>query len=239
MTNAPIVLIRLGDPAPATRVRVGDYALWFQRAIPEPLGVVDLREPGDDLPVDAAGFIVMGSPLAVYDEHAWMPRACDAARRILDSGRPALGVCFGHQLFAVARGGAVGRNERVEVGTIDVELAPAVDDDPLFGAFGGRLRVNSSHDDTVLRLPDGADAPQILGRSARDPHQVLRWGPKAWSVQFHPEMRRAETLLSVTWRAPRLEAEGEDPAAVEAAVEDAPDGVRLLERFVSLVRQGA
>ena len=201
--------------------------------------MVDLRDPADDLPADAAGFIVMGSPLAVYDDHPWMPRALDAARRILDSGRPALGVCFGHQLFAVARGGHVGRNASVEVGTIDVELAPSAADDPLFGAFSGALRVNSSHDDTVLRLPEGPQAPQVLGSSDRDRHQVLRWGPRAWSVQFHPEMRVAETVLSVAWRSPRLLAEGGDPAVVEAAVEDAPDGVRLLERFVSLARQEA
>lgn len=77
----------------------------------------------------------------------------------------------------------------------------------------------------------------MLGRSARDRHQILRWGPLAWSLQFHPEMGAAETRLAVDWRAPRLQSEGGDPAAVRAAVDDAPHGRALLDRFVALARQ--
>lgn len=232
-----IVLVRLGEPVGPVRARVGEYTLWFQRAIGEPLGVVDLRRDDEDLPADAAGFIVMGSPLAVYDPHPWLPRALDAARRMLDGPRPALGVCFGHQLFAVARGGEVRRNDRgVEVGTVRVELVPEAGQDPLLAGLGPVLTVNASHDDTVVRLPSGGAAPRVLGSSARDAYQVLRWGERAWSVQFHPEMRALETRLAVDWRAERLRSEGGDPEAVKASVGDAPDGLRLLRNFVALVR---
>jgi GMP synthase (glutamine-hydrolysing) len=234
-STQPIVLIRLGDPVVPVRNAVGDYALWFQRAVDEPLGVVDLRNDDEALPRDAAGYIIMGAPVAVLDPHPWMPRALDAARWILESGRPTLGVCFGHQLFAVAAGGQVARNERVEVGTIDVHLNGGAVEDPLFGDFAGRLRVNGSHDDTITELPQG---PRVLGVTDRDAHQVLRWGERAWSVQFHPEMRRAETRMAVAWRSPRLESEGRDPQAVQEAVEEAPDGRKLLRRFVRLVREG-
>lgn len=233
--DLPILLIRLGEPIVETRRRVGDYTLWFQRALPEePLGVVDLRDPGEDLP-EAAGYVVMGSPVAVFDPHPWLPRALEAARRMIAGDRPALGVCFGHQLFAVARGGEVQRNPRgVEVGTVDVELDGAAGD-PLFGELGPRVRVNASHDDTVTRLPED-DPPVVMGRSARDDYQVLRWGPRCWSVQFHPEMRAVETRLAVDWRTPRLAEEGGDPAAVRASVDDAADGLRVLRRFADLVR---
>jgi GMP synthase (glutamine-hydrolysing) len=229
----PIVLVRLGEPVMPVRHTVGDYSLWFQRAIPEPLGVVDLRDDADELP-EAAGYIIMGSPVAVYDPHPWLPRALDAARTLLGGKRPALGVCFGHQLFTVAAGGEVHRNERgVEVGTVQVDLAEGAREDPLLSGFAGGLRVNASHDDTVTVLPAG---PRVLGSSERDPHQILRWGEQVWSVQFHPEMRRAETRLAVRWRTPRIVSEGGDPQAVEDAVEEAPDGQRLLENFVAIVR---
>lgn len=239
MSVPHLVLVRLGEPIPATRARVGDYSLWFQRALPgAACGVVDLRQPGEELPRDADGYLVMGSPAGVYEDLPWLPRALEHARWLLDSGRPALGVCFGHQLFAAARGGEVRRNEAgVEVGTITVELSPAAQDDPLFGELPRALRVNASHDDTVTRLPE-RDPPRVLGRSLRDAHQALRWGPRAWSVQFHPEMRARETRLAVEWRAPRLRSEGADPAAVQAAVEEAPHGLTLLERFLQLVREG-
>ena len=235
MGQRPIVLIRLGEPIASTRALVGDYTLWFQRAIDEPLGVVDLRDPQEDLPEDAAGFLFMGSPLAVYDPHPWLDRALDAARRAIAGPRPALGVCFGHQLFARALGGEVTWNPAgVEVGTLDVELSPEVEDDPLLGGLPRRLRVNASHDDTVVRLPE-RDPPQVLGRSERDAHQVLRWGPRAWSVQFHPEMTARETELALLWRTPRLEGEGRSPGGVP--VEDTPHGLELLRRFVRLVRE--
>lgn len=237
--SAPLhlVLIRLGEPIPATRAAVGDYSLWFQRALPGvSCGVVDLRQPEEELPRAADAYLVMGSPAGVWEDLPWLPRAREAARWLLDSGRPVLGVCFGHQLFAVARGGEVHRNEAgVEVGTLPVELTPAAADDPLLRGLPPTIRVNLSHDDTVTRLP--ATAPQVLGRSARDRHQILRWGPLAWSLQFHPEMRAPETRLAVDWRTPRLLSEGGDPAAVRAAVDDAPHGQTLLERFVALARE--
>ena len=238
MSAPHVVLVRLGEPIPATRARVGDYALWFQRGLEgASCGVVDLRDPAEELPRDGDAYVVMGSPAGVHEPHPWLPRALEAARWILDSGRPALGVCFGHQLFATAMGGEVRRNDAgVEVGTITVELEPRAHDDPLVGGLGPLLRVNASHDDTVVRLPAGDRAPALLGRSARDRHQVLRWGERAWSVQFHPEMRARETRLAVDWRAPRLRAEGADPAAVREAVDDAPHGKELLRRFLALVR---
>jgi GMP synthase (glutamine-hydrolysing) len=221
-----------------SRRHLGLYEMWFQRAIPESLGLVDLRDPEQSVPDDAAATIIMGSPVSAYGPHPWMPRAMEVARDLLDDEeRPTLGVCFGHQLFCMARGGTVARNDRVEVGTVDVELTESAADDPLFGGFAGSLRVNASHDDTVAELP--TPPPAVLGRSSRDRHQILRWGPRAWSVQFHPEMRRRETVLAVDWRVPRIEAEGGDPVAVRAAVEDAPDGLALLARFVELVRRGS
>lgn len=230
-----IVLIRLGEPVIPVRAQVGDYSLWFQRALPEPLGVVDLRNLDEELPDDAAAFIFMGSPTSVFDPHPWLPRALSVANQLLDGDRPTLGVCFGHQLFAVARGGEVRRNERgVEVGTVDVTLTPEANDDPLFKGFGGRLRVNASHDDTIVRAPE--PSPTLLGTSALEGSQVLRWGECHWSVQFHPEMRQAETRLAAQWRAPRLREEGRDPAEVVAQIEEAPDGLAVLRNFLAYVR---
>jgi GMP synthase (glutamine-hydrolysing) len=237
MNARPIVLVKCGEPVPAVRARLGRYSLWFQRAIPEPMGVVDMRDLQDVPPDDVAGFIFMGSPLSVCDPHSWMPRALDFARGVLEGDTPALGVCFGHQLFAVAAGGEVAYNPRgVEVGTLDVELTEAARDDPLFGGFTGRMRVNASHDDTVLRLPDDRP-PTVLGASARDEHQILRWAERVWSVQFHPEMRQRETRMAIGWRTKRLLEEGQDPAVVSEATEDAPDGLAVLRRFTEIVRE--
>jgi GMP synthase (glutamine-hydrolysing) len=235
--HRPIVLLSCGEPIPVTRATLGPYTLWFQRALPEEsLGVVDLRDPSEEVPTDVAGYIFMGSPVAVYDDHPWLPRALEATRTIMASGVPTLGVCFGHQLFAVAQGGQVAWNERgVEVGTVQVRLTEAAHDDPLFAGFGEALVANASHDDTVTRLPEQG-TPTVLGSSPRDHHQALRWSERVWSVQFHPEMRALETRLAIEWRVPRLEQEGLDPNDVRAAVEEGNDGLTVLRRFAALCR---
>lgn len=233
--SGPIVLVQLGEPALETRARVGTYSQWFQRAISEPLGVVDLRDPDQEIPADAAGVIFMGSPASVTVAHPWLPRALDVTRRVLEGGVPTLGVCFGHQLFCLATGGRVVRNELVEIGTVEVKMTPEAASDPLFGDLPQSYAINSSHDDTIAEFSAEA-TPQLLGRSERERNMVLRWGPQAWSVQYHPEMRREETKFSIFWRTPRVEEEGGDAKALLDACHDAPVGADLLRRFVSLVR---
>ena len=149
--SATVILVCSGDPTPPVQAAVGRYALWFQRAAPAVVfGFADLREPDAELPA-ADAYVFMGSPNAVYDPHPWRPRALEAARQALDSGAPALGVCFGHQLFCEALGGRVARNERVEVGTIEVALDPAAAADPLLTPESG---VSYSPADTVLHVHD-------------------------------------------------------------------------------------
>src|SRR5688572_33354713 len=92
----------------------------------------------------------------------------------VEAGVHVLGICFGHQLLGQALGGRVERNPLGrEIGTVTAEVLAA---DPILSERRP-FTVNATHVDSVTELPPGA---QVLARTARDPHSVLRFGPRAW-----------------------------------------------------------
>jgi GMP synthase (glutamine-hydrolysing) len=189
----PIAIIQMGFPPEAIRAPLGDQADWFAAALGAPRRALRVVQPfqGDALPAPSefSLAIVTGSWAMVTDREAWSERTAAWLRTLIDEGKPLLGVCYGHQLMAHALGGRVGDlpggSER---GTFHVTLAPGAHRDPLLHGLPATFPAYLSHRQAVLEPPAGA---QVLGGSARDPHQILRYGPAAFSVQFHPEFTPA------------------------------------------------
>lgn len=150
---------------------------------------VELDE-GEAIPV-LDGFdllVVMGGPMDVWQEkaHPWLVREKAAIRRwVRDFQRPYLGICLGHQLLAAALGGRVGPMARPEVGLARVELTPDGQDDPLFQGLEPAFETFQWHGAEVSRLPEGA---KILAGNSACPAQAIRWGRRAYGLQFHPEI---------------------------------------------------
>jgi len=53
------------------------------------------------------GWITTGSSKSVYDDIPWIQRFAGLTREIVAAGVPLFGVCFGHQMIALALGGKV------------------------------------------------------------------------------------------------------------------------------------
>ncbi|ADM08430.1 glutamine amidotransferase, class-I family protein [Parvularcula bermudensis HTCC2503] len=139
-----------------------------------------------------AALIVTGSPAGVYEDHEWIGPLTDDIRQWAKSGRPMIGICFGHQIMAHAFGGRVELSDRgwgVGVHTYEV-----MDDMP--GVEGHRLACAVSHKDQVVRLPSGAVR---LGGSPFCPNGIIRYAQgRSLSLQFHPEFSHdfARALLA-------------------------------------------
>lgn len=229
--TAPIVLGVTGDPVPEVLAARGG----FDRILAEALGdhpggyqTVDLRERSL-AGLAPAGVVLSGSSAHVQDREPWMVRAEASLREIVARGVPVFGVCFGHQLLAQALGGEVQPNPRGrEISTVTIERLGA---DPLLEGLDERFQANACHSDTVSRLPPDA---VVLGRNAADAHQIVRFAPRAYGVQFHPEFDQAIMRGYVRARREALAREGLDATLLEARAADTPAAQRLLARFLRM-----
>ena len=178
---------------------------------------------GDDLPDPGAydALLVLGGPMgALDDEQApWLPRVRERVREAVRDGTPTLGVCLGHQLVAVALGGTVARNPAgQQLGLLELGWTEAAADDELLGPLAGPRRGVQWNDDVVTTLPAGAT---LLAATPQGEVQAVRFAPRVWGVQLHPEVDRS---VLDPWAASDRgshEAQGIDQEALLRSVDEA------------------
>lgn len=162
---------------------------------------------------------VLGGPMDVWQEEdfPWLKAEKKLIREaVLERGMSYLGLCLGHQLLAEALGGTVGRSETPEIGILDVQLTADGASGVFLDGLDEVFPALQWHSAEIKTLPEGA---QVLATSPECAVQAMKWGPRAYSLQFHVEIE-ADTVKS--W------AEIEEYAtALEAAM--GPDGVARLE----------
>jgi GMP synthase (glutamine-hydrolysing) len=228
----PLLLIQTGEAPDAVRARFGGFADWFRQAMqlaPAQLQVTRV-DAGEVLPrPDAiAGAVITGSAAMVTERADWSERTAGWIRDAMDAQTPLFGVCYGHQLMAHALGGRVGwLPAGREIGTERVARRAAIKDKAV-DALPASFAAHTTHRQSVLEPPREAE---VLARSQRDPHQLLRYGPYALSSQFHPEFTAPIMRAYIAARADALRQEGLDPDALGAAVRDTEAARSLLEGF--------
>ncbi|HEX3865961.1 MAG TPA: hypothetical protein VHV78_04380, partial [Gemmatimonadaceae bacterium] len=93
----------------------GGYQQMFERLlsphVPE-LRITRFDVQAGEMPAGARAcdaWITTGSRASVYDDVVWIRAAEAFIRKVADSDRPFVGICFGHQLLARALGAEVRR----------------------------------------------------------------------------------------------------------------------------------
>lgn len=229
-----VALVITGEPIASAHARRGGFdRLLIEAAGPGSLGFVTLDARGELPALDGfAAVVVSGSAASVTERAPWIlateQRLADAVR----AGMPVFGVCFGHQLLGQALGGRVEKNPKGrEIGTVRFER---VVEDPVFGEEPA-FDVNMTHVDSVVTLPPGVS---VIGRTALDPHAAVRFGERAWGVQFHPEIDADVMTAYVDGRSAQIQAEGIDLGAVRAGIGEGQAGRAVLRRFLAGVAAG-
>jgi len=225
LSVARLLVVQTGS----THLR-GDYPRWFERALGCEMPVVRAHAgerlgPALDR-VRPQGIIVTGSPLSVIEKTPWMLQLGDDLLRAGERGTPVLGVCFGHQLLALASGGDVVQNPRGrEIGTVRVQLTDAGRKDLLFAWAGGpEIEVQATHVDAVDPLPAAAT---VLASNENTAAQAYRLSETVAGVQFHPELWAAAMRDLILSRRDKLAAEGRDALALAAQVREVEAGAVL------------
>ncbi|MFA6232480.1 MAG: glutamine amidotransferase [Rhodanobacter sp.] len=228
-----VLIIRTGRAPDAIRARHGDFPHWFRLGAGldhKLLQTVDVAA-GETLPAvkEIAGAVITGSAAMVTDRAAWSERTAGWIRDAMDAEVPLFGVCYGHQLMAHALGGRIdylpgGR----EIGTQPIELSAHASGDALTMALPASFRAHTTHEQSVLEPPRDAI---VLARSAREPHQLLRYGANAVSVQFHPEFNAEVMRAYIRRKHADMRREGADPKQAFQAVAATPVARRLLRHF--------
>jgi GMP synthase (glutamine-hydrolysing) len=235
-TTPKLLLLQVGHTFEHLAQARGDYDAWFGDA----LGVGDALEvvkaaDGEPLPrhYQYDGVVVSGSAAMITDREPWSALTATYLLELVARDVPLLAVCYGHQLLADALGGRVEDNPRGRsVGSFSLKLHPEAKSDALFSVLLDQPVLHVSHRQSVVRLPEGA---VCLAASPRDPHHAFRVGKRAWGVQFHPEFDAAIAREYIVARREIIEAEGEDPEALLAGVQESDAGRVLLRRFAELV----
>lgn len=148
-----------------------------------------------------AGIILSGGPSSVGEAGA--PRR---SIKELQELAPLFGICYGMQLIAHDLGGIVEPAEKREYGFNTVTWKV-----PLTDSIGAKQRVWMSHGDIVKVPPPGY---QIAAMSETG-HIAAMKGPRAWAVQYHPEVAHTEDgmelLKAFVFEECRAEAKWDSP----------------------------
>ncbi|MDQ7730787.1 glutamine amidotransferase [Halomonas sp. SpR8] len=235
-----VLIVKTGDAFPEVVDQFGDFETLFKQqlstALPAhmTLQVWDAQRQLTAPALDSlTGIVITGSHSMVSDAEPWSEALKPWLQEALASDIPMLGVCYGHQLMAAAFGGVsdyhpAGR----ESGTHTVRLTQAGQQDPLFCQLPERFVAHLSHAQTVMQPPHGST---VLAHNSHDAHQALRYGPRQWSVQFHPEFTAPVMRAYIERQGAALRDQGEDPLTLSANVTDAPEATSLLRRFLAFV----
>lgn len=146
---------------------------------------------------------------------------------------PLLGIGAGHQLMACAFGGTVAPNRHgLQIGTKMSLMVRERAADALWSWTWDYLEVQVVNSMSVVGRPDDS---RPLGCTHEDQYLILHYGQRAWSCQFHPEMRCQQVRRAISVRSETIRAQGQDPAALSSDCRETVEARRVLRRFAALV----
>jgi GMP synthase (glutamine-hydrolysing) len=231
------LIVKMGETLTHLAQRRGDFEDWIIASLKiDPNSIRVVRAYDGNLlpnPAQLSGVVITGSHAMVTDSEKWSQLTASWIPLVIHAQIPMLGICYGHQIMALALGGTVGMNPAgSEFGTTEINLTSLASDDALFQGLNRKQKVHVSHSQSILKLPHGA---KHLASGNGDPNQAFSIGKCAWGVQFHPEFDVDIVKTYIRHYSEVLHKEGINTREILKTVEPTPIGPELLRRFGKMI----
>ncbi|MBP5443602.1 MAG: glutamine-hydrolyzing GMP synthase [Treponema sp.] len=174
MTDSKIVVLDFGSQYAhliAKRLRMMGY--YSEIALPSAdVGKME----------NVKGIILSGGPASVYDSN--IP---EFNEKNLELDVPILGLCYGHHVMATNYGGKVEKAEIGEFGFAQLNKTDAGKNSPLLKGVSDSTQVWMSHQDGIMKLPEGFE---VIGTTKDCPYAAIQnLEKKRFSLQCHCEVK--------------------------------------------------
>lgn len=137
--------------------------------------------------------LIMGGTMSVYqeEEYSWLKTEKEFVGKVIETGKPLLGSCFGAQMIADVLGGKVTKNPYKEIGwhtvrSVEVKSQNDIRSSELPSCMFPEFTGFMWHGDT-FEIPTGA---MRLFESEACPNQGFIYNGNVLGLQFHPEVDR-------------------------------------------------
>jgi GMP synthase-like glutamine amidotransferase len=177
----------------------------------------------------ATHLILSGSEASTLDDLGWEEEMKQVVGTFINTGKPVLGICYGHQFLVRCLAGKeyLRKAPRPEMGWADLLLEP----NPLFEDINHPICLLSHYDEAVDLPPDF----KVLGQSEKCAVHAFQYRHlPVWGVQFHPEydLEAGEEIFD--------DLEANDPLFTDHFASDLDDAERLKQNkrfFTNFVNQ--
>ncbi len=152
----------------------------------EPVEIISIKENlpfPEVLPDNFRAFIHTGSSHSIIIPTSFIEGAKRLVKSAITAKIPQMGICYGHQLLALATVGASGvaRSHSIEIGWKNIDFLEDWPSDEISGSH----KVWESHYDCVVEVPKGS---KITATNAHTEIQAfVNKDLKLFGTQFHPE----------------------------------------------------
>ena len=179
---------------------------------------------------DYDGYLILGSAYGVCDDAPFIQRLIDLIRQIHRARKPLFGVCFGHQLIALALGGLAERWHRGWVlGTTEITLANLpnwIKETEWIDGKNETIKLIHLHQDQVTKLPEGA---RRIGTASHCKNAAHLTDDTIFAFQGHPEFDASHTDALVSLLGER--ASQSNVKAARKSLSTPHDGKQVANRF--------